>query len=117
MKVQTVGHSMEMDDCEILYCVGLDDAFVGLSMRFNDGPLATYDINKIIGILMERDGMDEDDAREFYEVNILGAWVGDRTPIFITLIEGGSNGIACQWHQSSDGITDAMDTTTGRGPT
>ena len=116
MKVQTVGHSMEMDDCEILYCVGLDDAFVGLSMRFNDGPLATYDIDKIIHILMERDGMDEDDAREFYEVNIVGAWVGDRTPIFIRLIEGGSNGIACQWHQPSDGITDAMDTTTGRGP-
>ena len=58
-------------------------------MRFGDGPLATYDIEKIIKILMERDGMDEHTAREFYEANILGVWVGDRTPVFITLINGG----------------------------
>ena len=80
---------MDMDDDEILYCDGLDGAFVGLSMRFNDGPLATYDIETIIRILMERDGMDEMGAREFYEFNIVGAWVGDRTPVFITLIDGG----------------------------
>ena len=84
-----------MDDGEVLYCTGMGDALIGYAMRFNDGPLATYDIDKIIHILMERDGMDEDDAMEFYEVNIVGAWVGDRTPIFIRLIEGGSNGIAC----------------------
>ena len=95
MKIHTAGHPIELDDREIMYCDGLEDAFVGLSMRFNDGPLATYDIEKIIRILMERDCMDEDDAREFYEVNIVGAWVGDRTPIFITLIDGGCNGIAC----------------------
>ena len=58
-------------------------------MRYGDGPLATYDIEKIIRILMERDNMDEHTAREFYEANILGAWVGDRTPVFITLIDGG----------------------------
>ena len=95
MKVHTAGHPMELDDREIMYCDGLEDAFVGLSMRFNDGPLATYDIEKIIRILMERDGMGELAAREFYEVNIVGAWIGDRTPIFITLIDGGCNGIAC----------------------
>ena len=89
MKVHTAGHPMGLDDREILYCDGLEDAFVGLSMRFGDGPLATYDIEKIIRILMERDGMDEPSAREFYGFNILGAWVGDRTPVFITLIDGG----------------------------
>ena len=89
METHIAGHPMKLDDQDIVYCIGLEDAFVGLSMRFNQGPLATYDIEKIIRILMERDGMDELEAREFYEVNIEGAWVGDRTPVFITLIEGG----------------------------
>jgi len=95
MEIHTAGHPMELDDREIMYCDGLEDAFVGLSMRFNDGPLATYDIEKIVRILMERDGMDELAAWDFYEVNIVGAWIGDRTPVFITLIDGGRNGIAC----------------------
>ena len=82
-------HPMLMPDDDVLYCTDLDDAFVGFSMRYGDGPLATYDIEKIIKILMERDGMDEPSAREFYGFNILGAWVGDRTPLFITLIDGG----------------------------
>jgi hypothetical protein len=30
-----------------------------------------------------RSGMDEDDAREWYEYNILGGWMGDATPVFL----------------------------------
>jgi len=40
------------------------------------------DENKIISILQERDGMDEDEAREYYEFNIKGAYMGEMTPLF-----------------------------------
>jgi len=38
---------------------------------------------EVIGILMDRDGMSEDDAVEFFDFNVLGAYVGERTPIFV----------------------------------
>ena len=75
------------DDGGVLYCDGLEDAFIGFASRFHDGPLAAYDQDIIIKRLME-DGMDEDEAFEFFTFNIEGAWVGDRTPVFVTLTEG-----------------------------
>ena len=62
---------------------GFDDACLGTCDRFGwDGPLLAYSVALIIESLMA-DGMSEDEAREFYEYNILGAWVGEGTPVFI----------------------------------
>ncbi len=71
---------------DILLCDGLEDAFVGVCHRFNQPPIAVYDIEKIIAIYMYRDGMTEDEAREFFEFNVIGAWVGETTPAFIETI-------------------------------
>jgi hypothetical protein len=32
---------------------------------------------------MVRDGMDYDEAYEFFEFNTLGAYVGEQTPVFV----------------------------------
>jgi len=37
---------------------------------------------------MNRDGMDEDEAREFLDFNTFGAWMGPGTPLFMYRIEG-----------------------------
>jgi hypothetical protein len=44
-----------------------------------------YDIDEVINILI-MEGMDVDDAIEFYEYNIAGAYVGDKTPVFMRKI-------------------------------
>lgn len=31
--------------------------------------------------------MSEEEAEEFFEFNTQGAWVGKRTPVFLTLLE------------------------------
>jgi hypothetical protein len=31
------------------------------------------------------DGMDDEEAEEFFAFNIIGAFVGEKTPLFITL--------------------------------
>jgi hypothetical protein len=49
--------------------------------------VVVYDISKIIDVLCERDGMDRDTASEYYEFNIRGAYVGERTPMFINILE------------------------------
>jgi hypothetical protein len=44
-----------------------------------------YDEDKCIQILMERDGMTDEEAIEFFEFNVVGAYVGDHTPIYVCI--------------------------------
>jgi len=72
-----------MTDDELLLADGLEQAFVGLVMRFNVlYPIACYDYDKVIASYIE-DGMTEEEAIEFFEFNVIGAWAGERTPCFI----------------------------------
>jgi hypothetical protein len=36
-----------------------------------------------LDILVKRDGMSPEEAREFFEYNTVGSWVGEETPIFL----------------------------------
>jgi len=64
-----------------------DPCLVGIGYRFKDGPLAVYDINKVLKVLQTRDGMSEEGSEEFFQFNIVGSWVGDGTPMFIEPLE------------------------------
>jgi hypothetical protein len=61
----------------------LDDALVGIGYRCGQPALAVYDCEKIIDVLVARDGMTREEAAEFMDFNITGAWVGEHTPIFL----------------------------------
>ena len=63
---------------------GYDAAIMGLVQRCGQEAVVLYDTDKILGILVYRDGMTYDEAVEFFEFNILGAWVGDQTPAFFS---------------------------------
>jgi hypothetical protein len=67
------------EDEDILFADGLDDAIVGVDYNLR----VVYDIDSIIEILMERDKMTDDEAIEFAEFNIFGAYVGEKTPVYI----------------------------------
>ena len=67
---------------EALLCDGFDEAIIGMAERINLGPVVAYDTEKIIEILM-RDGMTHEEAYEYFDYNIKGAWMGEFTPIFI----------------------------------
>ena len=62
---------------------GFDKAFLGVASRFNMEDVFAYDKDECIAILCRRDNMSYDDAVEFFEVNVLGAWVGKKTPLFL----------------------------------
>jgi hypothetical protein len=72
---------------DALVCDGFDDAIIGMAERINLGPIVAYDVEKIISIMVNRDGMTDEEAWEFYYFNIVGAWMGDYTPVFITKFE------------------------------
>lgn len=62
---------------------GFDDCIIGIANRFGANPVLAYSIPAIIALLIQRDGLTRDEAQEHFDVNIIGAWVGDGTPIFI----------------------------------
>jgi hypothetical protein len=65
---------------DLLTIDGFDEAILGVVERA--GLLAVcYDRNKIIQILM-RD-MNYEEAFEYYEFNILGAYMGESTPVYL----------------------------------
>ena len=76
-----------LEDSEALLWDGFEGALIGYCERCTLGPVALYDHDKCIKILMERDGMDEDSAEEYFEYNVVGAYIGDKTPMIATLGE------------------------------
>ena len=75
---------------EALLADGFEEAFLGVSEVFGRPPLATYDRDKCIDILIQRDGMTFGDALEYFDINVRGAWVGESTPSYLTLWEAGA---------------------------
>jgi len=68
---------------EALLADGYEDAILGVAERCSKDALVVYDIQKCVRILMERDGMTEEEAMEFFEFNTLGAWAGEHTPLYL----------------------------------
>jgi hypothetical protein len=71
---------------DILLMDGYDDCVVGVVEQFGRPPIVCYDRDKVIR-KMVADGMTYEEAEEFFEYNQIGAWVGDRTPCFLTQIK------------------------------
>ena len=72
---------MEWNDGALM-ADGFEEALIGFGTQFNR-PLAIYDSNKCIDILVKRDDMTVDEAIEYMEYNVYGAYVGEETPVFI----------------------------------
>ena len=64
---------------------GFEEALIGFGRQFNKS-LAIYNKEKCLKILIEEHGMDYDEAVEHFEFNIVGSYIGETTPVFITLI-------------------------------
>ena len=67
---------------DLLTADGFDEAILGVVERIGVQAVC-YDLHKVIKILMTRDGMDEEEAWEYYQFNIAGSWVGESTPLFL----------------------------------
>ena len=61
------------------------DAFMGVIN--DDSPKAVYSEEKVLDVLVNRDGMTYDEAIEFFEFNISGAHLGDQTPMYVLSFE------------------------------
>ena len=63
---------------------GLDEAIVGTIEMFGKEPVVCYDRDIALDIIMDDTGGDRQEAEEYFEVNILGAYMGEGTPVFLS---------------------------------
>jgi len=68
---------------EAMKADGYDDCIVGIGYRCGSKAVLVYDIDMVVEKIMKRDGCSYDDALDFFEYNIGGAYVGDGTPLFM----------------------------------
>jgi hypothetical protein len=67
----------------ILTIDGHETAILGFATRCGEPTIAVYDYTKIVS----KDGMSEEEAIEYVEFNIAGAWVGNGTPALIVPVD------------------------------
>lgn len=67
---------------ELIFADGYDEAILGI-VASNGVEVVVYDAARVVRVLCRRDGMTLDEAESFFEFNIVGAWVGERTPLFL----------------------------------
>lgn len=81
---------------DLLYCDGFDEALLGVAHRFGMEPVALYDRHKVIEMIVKDSNCPADhsclegeacdacyhSAEEYFSFNIIGAWVGELTPVF-----------------------------------
>jgi hypothetical protein len=75
-------------DEEALLMDGFDEAIIGFTQRINQPLLTVYSWQKMMEVLISRDGMDYEEAMEYIDYNCIGAWVGERTPIIVMPFSG-----------------------------
>jgi hypothetical protein len=78
-----ISQALEEADMSLLLADGFEDAFIGFSQRISEPALACYDYEKMVDVLVHRDGMSYEEAVEYIEFNVAGAWVGENTPIIV----------------------------------
>ena len=74
---------MLLEENECLLADGFDQSLVGVTQGVN--PVAIYDVNLMVNHLVDQDGMTEEDAVEHLEFNVVGAYVGEKTPMYVAL--------------------------------
>lgn len=67
------------EDEEFLKADGFDEAVIGVDER---SMRLIYSVTKCIELLMVNDGMSIEEAMEYFDFNVRGAYVGDKTPIW-----------------------------------
>lgn len=90
---------------DAIFYDGLDDAIIGVAERINLNQVVAYDKSIAINIILSnlttteadltpddiKNGVTVEDkkyeeALEHFQYNVLGGWVGENTPIFITTV-------------------------------
>lgn len=80
--LEFVKEYLHEENPDALLAEGLEEALVGVARRCGQPTLAVYSYAKAVELLM-RQGLTDEEACEHLEFNVLGAWLGPHTPVFL----------------------------------
>lgn len=68
---------------DLLKIDGMDKALIGVCMTWNGQTLVERIVynGRVITEILTKDGMSDEEAQDYIDFNIIGAYVGDSTPI------------------------------------
>ena len=67
---------------------GFDECIIGICHRIGQEAIVAYGKGQVIAKLMA-EGLDEEEAYEHFDYNIIGSFVGEQTPCFIEFLREG----------------------------
>ena len=70
-------------DTQFVFYDDIEDALIGVVTRFGQEPILCYDYYRCLAIYQERDGISHEEAVEHFEFNVIGGYVGPKTPCFL----------------------------------
>jgi len=75
-------------DEDILFADGFDEAIIGVVFVHNEKTnekqtRVVYDTEACLEVLMDRDGVTYEEASEYFDFNVAGAYVGEYTPLYL----------------------------------
>jgi len=83
-KLEIINEYLEDSDITTLSADGFDDAVLGVACIKQTGIyVLVYSVAKCLDILIKRDHMSKEEAYEYFEFNVEGAYVGEKTPIWV----------------------------------
>ena len=59
-----------------------DACILGVVQRCGSEPVVVYDTQAVVAKFIEQ-GMSHEEALEWFDFNVIGSWVGERTPFFL----------------------------------
>jgi hypothetical protein len=71
-------------DEQFLFADGFETAMLGVVLCYTADPVVCYDYETCIEILMK--DMTREDAVEYFDFNVIGAYVGKKTPFFLNRV-------------------------------
>jgi hypothetical protein len=81
-EIKDIKDIMEEENPEALFADGFDDAIIGICRKAGSSPVVTYSYDKCIQTLMNQ-SMSHEEAIEWMEFNVVSAYMGIHTPVFI----------------------------------
>jgi hypothetical protein len=85
MNPEEIKAYLEDANPDALLADGLDAALIGVVRKPCQGEVALYHEARCIEIFMEDLDLDYTGAVEYFEFNVVGAYVGVNTPVFLTV--------------------------------
>jgi len=74
---------MSSDEETLIQADGFELAIIGVAERIGMKPCLAYSYEQCVRILTQETEMSEEEAIEYMNFNVCGAYVGEQTPIFV----------------------------------